>query len=194
MKHLPLTAAALLALAACQAQPASDSAPDPAGDDQTPAATSSPTPAPSATPQPRPPQFGGLDRPPPLVPEAERGDEGARNVLLYWARALELGNYDRAFDQWGADGEARSGMTRAQHAAYWGRFKTVTIAVPGGEMEGAAGSLYYSVPTTVVGKQQNGTPCRLEGAVTLRRVNDVDGATPDQLRWHLEKVDLREVS
>ena len=60
-------------------------------------------------------------------------------------------------------------------------------------MEGAAGSSYYTAPTTVVGKTEDGRPFRLEGEVVLRRVNDVPGATEDQLRWHLEKVDLKPV-
>jgi hypothetical protein len=131
---------------------------------------------------------------PPLVPEAEKGEKGARNVLLAWARALELGDYATAYAQWGAEGEARSGMTAAEHAAWWDRFKTVTISMPTGTMEGAAGSSYYEAPTTVVGKRQDGKPYRLQGTVVLRRVNDVPGATPDQLRWHIEKVDLNPVT
>jgi hypothetical protein len=127
---------------------------------------------------------------PPLVPEAEKGEKGARNVLLAWARALEQGDYATAFAQWGGEAEERSGMTAAEHAAWWGRFETITVAMPAGTMEGAAGSSYYEAPTTVVGKRKDGTPYRLVGTVVLRWVNDVPGATPDQLRWHIEKVDL----
>jgi len=39
-----------------------------------------------------------------------------------------------------------------------------------------------------------GKPFRLEGEVVLRRVNDVDGATADQLRWHIAQADLKSVS
>ncbi|MEO6040528.1 MAG: hypothetical protein ABIP41_01375 [Croceibacterium sp.] len=126
--------------------------------------------------------------------DADKGDAGAKRVLRQWARALELGHYDSAFAQWGADAEARSEMTRAEHAAYWRRFKTVTIALQDGTVEGAAGSSYYQAPATVVGKQRSGKPYRLEGTVTVRRVDHVDGASADQLHWHIEQVDLKPVT
>jgi hypothetical protein len=127
---------------------------------------------------------------PKVVPAAEMGGTGARNVLLEWAHALERGDFDAAYARWGADAQARSGMEATEHRQWWARFKTITVAVQAGQMEGAAGSSYYTAPVAIVGKQRNGKPYRLEGTVTLRRVNDVPGATADQLRWHLEKVEL----
>jgi hypothetical protein len=144
-------------------------------------------------PPPPPVEASGASGPPPLIPEAEKGEKGARNVLLEWAHDLEQGKPDAAYALWGHGGET-SGMTRVEHAAYWGRFKTITVAMPTGTMEGAAGSLYYEAPVTVVGKQQNGRPYRLEGQITLRRVNDVDGASAEQLRWHIEQLDLKPVN
>ncbi len=182
----PLLAA--LALAACDSGPA----PGPEAS-VAPSATTSPaaTPVmPQGTPTP-------ISASPPgaqaaaLVPEAEKGEQGARNVLLAWAHALERGDYATAFAQWGAEAEARSGMTRAEQAEKWSQYKTITVAMPSGRMEGAAGSSYYTAPTTIVGKTQAGRPYRLEGDVILRRVNDVPGATADQLRWHIERVDLK---
>lgn len=182
--RFPILSIALLALAGCGQEPA------PAPQDTAVASPALPAPEPRATAEPVP---ATAEQAPPLVPEAEKGEKGARNVLLAWAHALEQGDYATAFAQWGSEAEMRSGMTAAEHAAWWSRFKTVTIAMPSGTMEGAAGSSYYEAPTTVVGKLRNGKPYRLEGAVVLRRVNDVPGATPDQLRWHIEKVDLAPV-
>lgn len=57
-----------------------------------------------------------------------------------------------------------------------------------GEPEGAAGSIYVQIPvalTTTTGDQTDET--RL--VYTLRRVNDVPGAEPWSLRWHLERVE-----
>jgi hypothetical protein len=183
-----LAGAAALALTACG--PATSDAPtDAARPESSPAAlpqqTDSPAGGPPATVAPA--------AVPSLVPEAEKGEKGARNVLLAWAHALELGDHAAAYALYG-EGGARSGMTPAEFSAYWRRFKTVTIAVPGGTMEGAAGSSYYTAPATVVGKLQNGSPYRLEGEVVLRRVNDVPGATAEQLRWHLESSRLAPVS
>ena len=179
MRRVPAFGAACLLLAGCsrEAPPPSES------DGQRVPAAPAPSPssaAPAITPAPQ--------GPPALVPEADKGETGARNVLLEWARDLERGDYDGAYALW-LDG-ARSGMTEAEHRAFWRGFRTITVAAPTGTMQGAAGSLYYEAPVSVSGERSDGTPYRLDGTVVLRRVNDVPGATPNQLRWHLEKVDL----
>lgn len=183
-----LAGAAALALTAC-GRATSDAPTGAADPGNSPAAL----PRQAGSPAGGPPAPAAPAAVPSLVPEAEKGEKGARNVLLAWAHALELGDYAAAYALYG-EGGARSGMTPAEFSAYWRRFKTVTIAVPGGTMEGAAGSSYYTAPATVVGKLQNGSPHRLEGEVVLRRVNDVPGATPEQLRWHLESSRLEPVS
>lgn len=119
-----------------------------------------------------------------LVPEAEKGETGARNVLLAWARALELKEFDQAWMLFG-EGGAQSGMTAAGYAAQFADYRDIIVEVADGSIEGGAGSLYYEVPTTISGTTMGGGPYRLTGTTVLRRVNDVDGATPTQLRWHL---------
>jgi hypothetical protein len=57
-------------------------------------------------------------------------------------------------------------------------------------MEGAAGSSYYTAPATITGIRADGSKATLKGEVVLRRVNDVPGATPEQLAWHIEQVNL----
>ncbi|HUQ13484.1 MAG TPA: hypothetical protein VM055_04335 [Novosphingobium sp.] len=121
---------------------------------------------------------------PALTPEAEKGEKGARNVLLEWARALEGRDFARADAQWGeAAGEAHS-------AERYARYQTITVAFGNGEIEGAAGSLYYTVPVTVTGRSAGGATETLDGTIAVRRVNDVDGATPAQLRWHIASIVL----
>ena len=121
---------------------------------------------------------------PQLVPEAEKGEKGARNVLLEWARALERRDFARADAQWGA------GSADAKSAAQFGDFASLTVGFGDGDVEGGAGSLYYEVPLTVTGKRKDGAAVTRHGTVVVRRVNDVDGATPAQLRWHLSGVAL----
>ena len=62
------------------------------------------------------------------------------------------------------------------------------MAAPG-EIEGAAGSLYVEVPVRTYGVTTTGGKFDEPAVVTLRRVNNVDGATPAQLRWHITTVD-----
>lgn len=62
-------------------------------------------------------------------------------------------------------------------------------ALPG-TLEGAAGSLYYTSQITITAQNTAGAPVRYEGEVVLRRVNDVPGASADQLHWHINSVTL----
>ena len=58
-----------------------------------------------------------------------------------------------------------------------------------GQMEGAAGSSYVTVPVQIYGRLKTGEAFHLLKRVQLRRVNDVPGATPEQLRWHITTLD-----
>ncbi len=120
----------------------------------------------------------------PLVPEAEKGEPGARKVLLDFARAIQFEDFDRAYAMLGDT--ARDNISHAEFAAMFDDLGKITVAVPMGQMEGAAGSLYYEVPTTITGDKGG----KLTGTTVLRRVNDVPGATAEQLRWHIESFEV----
>lgn len=52
------------------------------------------------------------------------------------------------------------------------------------QMEGAAGSIYTTVPVVFTSDR-----FRRSASVILRRVNDVPGSTEAQRRWHIERID-----
>lgn len=123
--------------------------------------------------------------PTPLVPETEKGEAGARKVLLDFTRAIEFLDFNRAYAMLGD--AARETITHDEFVALFEDFDEIAIAVPSGRMEGAAGSLYYEVPTTITGDNSE----KLTGTTVLRRVNDVPGATAEQLRWHIESFEVK---
>jgi hypothetical protein len=55
-----------------------------------------------------------------------------------------------------------------------------------GDTEGAAGSIYTTVPVIFYGDGYRGP-----ANVILRRVNDVPGSTEAQRRWHIERIEWR---
>ena len=59
------------------------------------------------------------------------------------------------------------------------------LAVGKGDVEGAAGSLYYEAPLVV--EFADGRPSK-RGTIVLRRVNDVPGASEEQLNWRIERT------
>lgn len=179
MKHgLPLALGAIALLAACQAEPASNAAPD-----ATTASTAAPQAGgPTATPT-------GTPTSPAAQPgEADKGEPGARAVLLDWARAIERKQFDRAWQLMSEQDHAK--WSAAQFAQLFAGLGEITVAVPGGTMEGAAGSSFYTSHAVITATDDAGRPVRIEGDVVLRRVDDVPGATPEQLRWHIQSTTL----
>lgn len=161
------------------------------------AAMSSPVPSPDDVRDGPPPGYtdgSGVNEgypdlsPMPLTPEAERTVKGATNVLMSFARAIELKEFDQA---WALLSEAdKRKWPKAEFTKMFADLGKLMVAFAGGSMEGAAGSSYYTTPLTITSTDRNGRPVRYGGKAVLRRVNDVDGASPAQLRWHFESVAL----
>lgn len=150
-------------------------------------------PAGDARPTPPPPPQGAQGianesapdlSPAQLTPEAEKGEKGARNVLLSFIRAIELREFDQAWEM--MRGQAHESMSSEPFGARFDGFGKITVAAPVGSMEGAAGTLYYSAPATITGS--NGQV--LKGEIVLGRVNDVPGASEEQLRWRVARFNL----
>lgn len=143
---------------------------------------------------PPPGSPGGLpdDRTP--VSEAAftpQSAQGAANVVQTYFALLADKKFGEAQNLW-SDGGKASGMSAKDFAASFGKYATYNaeIGAPG-EIEGAAGSLFVEVPVVVYGTMKTGEPVNLKGKVRLRRVNDVPGATPDQLSWHIAETALK---
>jgi hypothetical protein len=101
-------------------------------------------------------------------------------VLRQWGRAIEARDWARVRALWGHGG-ADSGLSATAFASRWRTLRHPRVTVGPGDQEGAAGSTYYTAPIRV----EDGTRT-IAGAITIRRVNDVPGATAEQLRWHLD--------
>lgn len=111
-------------------------------------------------------------------------------VRRYYA-AIDSGNYAAAYALWGQQGQA-SGKTRQQFAAGFAQTARTDVQVGDSvRLEGAAGSQYATVPVTVDAVLRNGTRQHFTGSYIIRRAM-VDGATPEQRRWHIYKAQLRE--
>lgn len=173
----PLAAGALALLAGCDRSKeptpqslASEASPQPSA-----VAVSLPEPAASApaseaAPAPAPAlDMGALD---------ERKDPA--RVLRFYAAALHARDWAAAAKAWGPG----SGVTAKTLKQSYDRPEPPTLEFGKGEVDGAAGSLYYEAPVTL----RFGAGAKPEsGSLVLRRVNDVPGATPEQLRWHIER-------
>lgn len=129
-------------------------------------------------------------QPLPVPPAADVAEEPSasrdpRRVLIAWAEAMSRKDWPAAYRYWGDRG-ARSGQTLAEFAAQWDGLQDPQFDIAEGQGEGAAGSLYYTAPITLIDGAR-----RVQGEIVLRRVNDVPGASAEQLRWHIDRLDLK---
>jgi len=142
---------------------------------------------------PAPGTPGGLpdDRTPVSeAPFSSTSAQGAANVLQTYYGLLAAGRYDEAWRLWTQGGEG-SGMTADEFSKSFAQYESynANIGAPG-RIEGAAGSLYVSVPVQIYGRRKTGEEVHLLGEATLRRVNDVPGSTPEQRAWHIFRIDV----
>lgn len=146
-------------------------------------AQSPPTPG-AAAPAPAPAQAAAppASSSPPAVssPAASPVVAAPETVLHGWAAAIERRDWASVRALWGRHG-ADSGLSSAAFAARWNGLRRPRVTVGAGQLDGAAGSIYYTAPVRV----EDGART-IAGAVTIRRVNDVPGASAEQLRWHLD--------
>ena len=118
----------------------------------------------------------------PVAPKPPSASRDPAKVVIAWAKAMSLKEWGSAYLYWGDHG-GRSGLTPAQFAAKWGKLANPEFELHPGSTEGAAGSLYYTAPIVLIDGQRH-----VPGEIVLRRVNDVDGASAEQLRWHIESL------
>jgi hypothetical protein len=123
------------------------------------------------------------------VPD-QRSPEAAVAVLRAYFDAIADRRYADAYRLW-SDSARASGSDEAAFAAGFAKFGEYrgTTGTPG-RMEGAAGSSYIDIPVEITGRLKSGERFKQTGTMTLRRANDVPGATPEQLQWRIYKADL----
>lgn len=137
------------------------------------------TPSASATPQPVPTASATVDTARALPGPTDKDPQA---LLTYWKGAVEAGDTAAAAKAW------RSGIMPATMPSGNG---AIRVAFGEGQTEGAAGSSYFTVPVTITAGDAAGSPVTTEGTLTARRVNDVDGASAEQLSWRIVAIDWR---
>jgi hypothetical protein len=160
---------------------------------QTPSQQPSPNavqPANEAAPAIPPPATGPDAKTPLSEPKAAidpRSAEAAGQVVQHYGALIEQHRMKEAAALWGSADSASDFSVQLR------RYPEVHLEIgKPGDMEGAAGSSYVTVPATFYGKDENGARFRRTAEVILRRVNDVPGSTKAQRRWHIERIEWKD--
>ena len=122
----------------------------------------------------------------PSGPIDPKSAEAAGQVVQSFGALIEQKRWADAEILWGDKAMA----TKFSADLKRNRESHLEIGKPG-DPEGAAGSIYVTVPVVLYGKNASGADFRRGADVILRRVNDVDGSTEAQRRWHIERIDLK---
>jgi len=123
----------------------------------------------------------------PRGPIDPKSAEAAGQVVQHYGALIERERWLKAEKLWGDINAARTFATMLG-----GKFGEIHLEIGKlGEPEGAAGSIYLTEPVVFYGQSKAGKDLRLPAEVTLRRVNDVDGSTEAQRRWHIERIELK---
>lgn len=119
-----------------------------------------------------------------LTAFAPSTDRDPAVVVAKWAKAVELKDWRTVRAYWGNGGE-QSGMAGDAFEKRWGRLHDPHVTLGKGEADAGAGSQFYTVPVRI---DDGGRA--VQGTISLRRVNDVPGASAEQRRWHIERSTL----
>jgi hypothetical protein len=172
-RHL-LVLGAVVPLASCgpqrqpQEQPTNSTSPVLPAPSAPPAVSNAPAPAPAAAKETVDP----------------KSSEAALKLVRDFVDLLNRGKFDEAYRLLGPAAPPRSDFDR-----HFSQFSDLKVSVgDAGDQEGAAGSIYLSVPITISGVSKAQHVNR-SATVMLRRVNDVPGSTEAQRHWHIERVD-----
>ena len=113
--------------------------------------------------------------------EARLGSKDCADIVRLYLAALGGRDYTDAARVWNDPT-----IDAARLEQVFGSYKELRFAWTEPVIEGAAGSLYCTVSGKLTDAQDPARP-PIEDTLTLKRVNDVPGATPDQLRWTLRE-------
>ncbi|WP_260926781.1 hypothetical protein [Novosphingobium sp. 9] len=101
-------------------------------------------------------------------------------LLQFYTSAIRSQNWAAAAKAWSLDAQMTPDKLKAEFAGAGAR-----LTLGKGDVEGAAGSLYYEAPLVV--DFSDGRPSQ-RGTIVVRRVNDVPGASEEQLNWRIERT------
>jgi len=105
-------------------------------------------------------------------------------VRHYYA-AVQRHDYRAAYALW----HGHRGFA-AFRRGYTATLQVRVTPIPPFDAEGAAGSVYATIKVKVDALDGGGVWQHFVGSYTLRRVNDIEGASAAQRRWHIESAHL----
>ena len=126
----------------------------------------------------------------PVAAQGPASPEAARGVIESYYAAIDRGGFRAAYLCWDRGGAASGKSYAAFRAGFARTARTQVTTYAPTDREGTAGSSFITVPVDVRATLKSGARQHFRGSYVLRRVNDVDGSSPAQRRWHIASARL----
>ncbi|MES1956371.1 hypothetical protein SAHY_17429 [Salinisphaera hydrothermalis EPR70] len=121
---------------------------------------------------------------------AASSTQSAADVLAQYFKAIDAGQFDQAYALWRTQSHQAPASAAALKSQYPG-VSSIRMKVTGNtRTEGAAGTIYATVPITVTEHTRDGTDKSRTGQCVLARSNNVPGSSDKARHWHLHSCDL----
>lgn len=116
--------------------------------------------------------------------------QSAAGVLARYFKAINDGQFDKAYALWRTQSHQAPASAAALKSQYQG-VSSIQMKVTGDTRnEGAAGTIYATVPVTVTEHPRDGADKSLTGQCVLARSNNVPGSSDKARHWHLHSCKL----
>lgn len=117
-------------------------------------------------------------------------------LLKSYYNAINRSEYVRAYYYWGSTGKTATSQPPAypQFAAGYAKTKAVQLTTGKVKSEGAAGSIYYQVPVSLVATLSDSSKLSYVGCYTIRQPNPQNFGAPPFIPMHIESALIRQVS
>ena len=115
-----------------------------------------------------------------------KSTEAAVELARAFTRLIDCRQFNEAYMLLGANAPARSRFDDD-----FSHFSNLRVTLgTAGLQDGAAGSIYVSIPLTVAGRR-DGRDISRSADLAMRRVNDVPGSTDAERHWHIDRINWR---
>lgn len=113
-----------------------------------------------------------------------------RTVLTHYFKAIGAGRFDDAYALWRPQSN-QAPASAAELKSHYADISAIDVKITGKtHTEGAAGTVYATVPVTVSEQTRSGDKRTQTGQCVLARSNNVPGSAKQDRQWHLHSCDL----
>jgi hypothetical protein len=115
----------------------------------------------------------------PNITPVQQDRSSPEALLNSYYNAINRGEYQRAYSYWGSPGTSPNTVPPDYNSFVQGYASTASIAISTGKVEGqgAAGSVYYTIPSVIIATLKNGAIQRFYGCYVARQNNIPIGNT-----------------